>query len=208
MPTREQLFNAVFSVQYIQVNNNESAEKVWKLFQQYNGRRSKDNYTRESFERSIKKGRMADGVLVVQYNNMDAAFFCMTNHENWLFITRHVQFGMRGLPLGSGILIPAAIKIAKAKRRHGVAFAFNEHNKVIRDIFAGKKCVEPTRFSKDRYANIRDHDVFTNAAKTMDSMISIEHPIFLNSTKQYAMYIPFTDKTPPFLDYEESQTAS
>ena len=208
MPTREQLFNAVITTEVLDVYNNASAEKVWALFEKYNGRRSADNYTREAFIRSIHKGRMSDGVLVVKYNGEDVAFCCMTQYRGWLFLTRHVQYGMRGLPIASGVLIPAAVEVAKQKKLDGVTFAFNDHNKVIRDIFAGGKCVVPARFSRPRYDQIRDHDIFKTASETMASIISIEHPIFLNSTKQYAMYIPLTGKAPVFVDYEKSQAAS
>ena len=208
LPDREALDCAVITSEHVFLTNQQQKDRVWNLFSRYNGTRAAPNYTRESFERAVTTGRMSHGVLIVKYNGDDAAFACLTQFRNWLIVTRYAQLGLSGLPIGSGGLLPLVVRYAESMKLDGVAFTFNEYNLILRDIFAGNKCVKPVRFWRKKYDRYRDHKIFVTAGEIMDRTISIEHPIFFNSTVQYATYIPFKNTVPPFVRHEKQKTTS
>lgn len=197
---------------YFNVDNENNKNKLWRLFQLYNGKRVKDNYSKESFDNLLRENRFSHGVICLKFNDNDIIFFCgLSLYREWLVITRYVTFyPFKSIPFASAIMIPYLIKKCQSENIKGIVYTFNDYLKIVYDFYRDQEnnSINITKFNRYKILlsnpEYTDHYIFNKAFEIDNLYKTLDYPVNYKNTKQWVVYISTCNEKPQFDIYHEN----
>lgn len=181
--TDDQVNNINIRSEFFEVKD-EGVDRLWSLFSLYNGKRSKENYSKEAFDNLVKTDRFAYGATVTYIDEKPSLFYGLGQIENWIITTRAVGIFhfTYDLPIFLGHSLPFVIDRATTDKKSGLIMTFNENN---------KRLLEMSYPPKKITSKYRDHPIYQKYLNTVYNLQSIDHMVWYQHTKQYVRYMNF-----------------
>lgn len=187
---RKELNNSSITNEFYTISGNEN--RVLEVFKSYDGRRSKENYSLESFRFLIQSNRFNYGLVETYCDGKLVCFSGFSIYRNWVSTTRYISFSGLRIPFYLGSCIPFLLSRIENENFDGIFFSINEHNLMLKMLIQD----DLKRFHTDE--KILEHHLFQEKKKVIGMMKTIEHPVVYRMTKQYIVYIPLRGKEPSF----------